>query len=201
MTARPTPGGSTGTWGSELNAWLDENMGFANGMAKAFGAKAWTIPPNLASTNYQTTTGYLHGCPILLSQGDVITGVGAYFQTAGAGATNCQLGILNSSFTRQAVTANTPTAAQTAGYQLLPLTSPWTVPSSGLYFLADVITATTMPFWASSLAIPGGSSQHTMPAALGGKIYSMQDTTGFTSIPLNPPSPSAGSHMHLMLAY
>jgi hypothetical protein len=58
-----------------------------------------------------------------------------------------------------------------------------------------------MPFWVSSLAIGTGSGQHRMPAAIGQKFFSWQDTTGFTSIPLNPTNASAGAHMHLFLAY
>jgi hypothetical protein len=110
------------------------------------GTIAETIPRALLiESSSATTSGTLYGTPVFLTKGQVITNVSFCSSSTAAGTPTHwgfaiydlfrQLQAATTDFTSEAWAANT--------IKTKALTAPWTVPYTGFYYLAFLMTATT----------------------------------------------------------
>ncbi len=82
---------------------------------------------------------------IFLRQGEIITNLHVVILTAGAGLTLSKCGIYDTVGNRLASSANQGAAWQSSGLKTVALTSSYTVPSAGFYYLAMLVTGVTPP--------------------------------------------------------
>ena len=125
-----------------------ESQSASDQLAQASGLVAWTIDPALVSTKIIDTSGSIHGASVWLDQGDTINWLAELVVNNGSGMTDGGFAIYDSNLNLVAQTNDTPTAFQTAhtdSWVKLPLTSPYTAPTSGLYYLVDLLAGTTLP--------------------------------------------------------
>jgi hypothetical protein len=109
---------------------------------------AWTIDPALISTTRQDASGAIHGGSVWLEQGQTINWLAELVTADGSGMTHAGYAIYDSNLKLVAQTADSPSAFQSApadSWVKLSLTSPYTVPASGLYYLADLLAGSTPP--------------------------------------------------------
>ena len=116
------------------------------------GAYAQTLDPNSQSyiatqggntPAYTVAKGYLNFAAIYLVSGQTVTNLSFYVETAGTAAT-CYLGLYNAT-TQLGATASF--TANATGFLTKALTTPYSVTTSGLYYIAFlcVNTSTTAP--------------------------------------------------------
>jgi hypothetical protein len=136
----------------------------ADPVAQGSGLVAWTVDPALMATKIVDSSGSIHGASIWLDQGDTINWLAELVVTDGSGMTHGGFAIYDANLNLVAQTADTPTAFQTApadSWVKLPLTSSYTAPSSGIYYLVDLLAGTTIPrigIAASNSAVLTGAS-------------------------------------------
>ena len=138
------PKGATGPEGPAGPAGTNST----NALAEASGLVAWTSDPALVTTSVTDTSGTIHGASVWLNKGDIVNWLSELVVTQGSGMTHAGYAIYDSNFNLVAQTADSPSAFQTAtadSWVTLPLTSSYTVPSSGLYYLVDLLAGSTMP--------------------------------------------------------
>jgi hypothetical protein len=85
---------------------------------------------------------------VWLNAGDTITWLAELVTANGSGLTHGAYAIYDSNYKLVAQTADNPTAFASApadSWVQLPLTSPYTAPSSGLYYFVDLLAGTTTP--------------------------------------------------------
>lgn len=114
----------------------------------ALGVKDWTIDPTFTwQTGTQLMTGgSVYYTAIGLAEGDVVTNIIVPVSTQGSGVTLSKAGLYDSALTLLASSADQGTAWQSTGKKVCALASPYTVTSTGLYYLAVIATAsTTLP--------------------------------------------------------
>lgn len=178
---------SEGGWKfTDLNGQLLQSVGqaplFPNfGPA---GCKAETFPRNfLDETNVSLlSTGRLSLQAIWLQAGTVITSITFYSATTAAGTpTNQRFALYDSSRNLLAQTNDDTTTAWAANTgKTLNLTSQYTVPSTGLYYLGIMVAATTVPT-IKGMAAPSASQIHGLAPIINGT-----STTGLTTTLPNP---------------
>lgn len=102
---------------------------------------------NMVNTLAPMVSGQLLLVGIPLSAGQVVTNLTAYLGgTTFAGVTNQWFGLWTSSRSLLGVTADAGSASWVANLgKTLALTTPYTVPTSGMYYMGICIVATTMP--------------------------------------------------------
>ena len=100
--------------------------------------------PALIIIEANDTSGAAHGSSVYLTKNSVITKLAELVVTPGAGMTHAMYGIYDKNLNRVAQTADTPADFETATNQWveLPLTTPYTVPATGLYYFVDLFAAT-----------------------------------------------------------
>lgn len=162
----------------------------------AAGILAWSIDPRVCVNSTPAASGDFHAGAVWLPAGIKITNLAQYAKTAGTAVTHAFLGIYDNTLTRVAETADSPTAFQTTGWITLALTAPYTTPAAGLYYFADVVTATT--------TMPGtlnGPLIADAPAAIlaNGTVLSVK-APGFTALPGTMPSSPGGVTIHATVA-
>ena len=120
----------------------------ANALAQSMGLVAWTSDPALMSTSIVDSSGSIHGAAVWLNQGDTINWLAELVVAAGSGMTHGGFAIYDSNLDLVAQTADNPAAFQSAAadsWVKLPLTSAYTAPTSGLYYLVDLLAGSTIP--------------------------------------------------------
>jgi hypothetical protein len=139
--------GATGATGPQGATGAQGPSG-ANAVAQASGLVAWTYDPSLISTSVADNSGTIHGGAVWLQQGDTIHWLSEFVTAPGSGMTAGGYAIYNSNLHLVAQTPDSPNAFQSApadSWLKLSLTSPYTVPSSGLYYLVDLVAGTQTP--------------------------------------------------------
>jgi len=166
------PKGDTGATGSDGSTAL----------AQASGLVAWTNDPALMLQDGKDGSGSIHGGSVLLAQGQVITKLAELVATAGVGMTHGMFALYDQNLNLVAQTADTPAAfAVTDQWAELPLTSPYTVPSSGLYYFVDLLAATTtMPSIGIIGIQPTTDARNTLP---GGVARNIHEGNGLSAFP------------------
>ena len=148
------------------------------------GCKAETFPRKLVQevNTAALSTGRLSLESIALRAGDVLTSISFWSATSAAGTpTNQIFGIYNANLNLVANTSNDTTTAWAANTRkTLSLTSSYTVPSTGLYYLGIMVVATTVPTLKGMTAVTGGQLRGAAPN-LGGT-----SSTGLTTSLPNP---------------
>ncbi|WP_431892663.1 hypothetical protein [Micromonospora haikouensis] len=101
-------------------------------------------------------TGVMTSVPIYLSQGDVITNISARSGATAAGTpTNYWFALYDTSGALVGQTADQTSTAWAANTtKTLALASPYTVPTTGIYWVGIMVTATTPPTLLGSVAAP-----------------------------------------------
>ena len=120
------------------------------------GAITETYSRFVASTNISGTTSVLKFTPIYLTAGSVVNNINLFTgSTAGATLTHEWAGIFTLSGTTMTLVAETAdqllTSMAATTLFTWPLLSAYTVPTSGLYYVAASITGTTMPTLAGTI--------------------------------------------------
>ena len=160
----PGAQGPQGAQGPEGPAGVDGS----NALAQASGLVAWTGDPAQILQNNTDTSGSIHGASVLLTQGQVITSLAELVASPGVAMTHGAYAIYDSSMTRVAETADTPSAFQvTNQWVTLPLASPYTVPSTARYYFVDLLAATTtMPSIGNIGSLGATSARATLPSGI-----------------------------------
>jgi hypothetical protein len=112
------------------------------------GLVAWTSDPALLSTSIVDSSGSIHGAAIWLNQGDTINWLAELVVAAGSGMTHGAFAIYDANLNLIAQTGDNPSAFQTVSadaWVKLPLTNSYTVQTSGLYYLVDLVAGATVP--------------------------------------------------------
>jgi len=141
------PAGATGSQGPQ-GPTGPAGSSAANALAHASGLVAWTADPALISTTRTDSSGTIHGGSVWLDQGDTINWLAELVTANGSTLTHGAFAIYDSSLHLVAQTADTPSAFAAApadSWVELSLTSPYTAPASGLYYLVDLLAGTTTP--------------------------------------------------------
>lgn len=152
-TGQEGPKGDTGDQGPQGATGPQGPVGpqgpsSANALAQASGLVAWTSDPALISTTRTGSSGTIHGGSVWMNQGDTINWLAELVTADGSGLTHGAFAIYDANLHRVAQTADNPDAFATApasSWVKLSLTAPYTVPSSGLYYLVDLLAGTTTP--------------------------------------------------------
>jgi len=137
----PGPAGPTGPAGPP-------GPSGANTLAQASGLVAWTSDPALINATAADSSGSIHGGSVWLQQGKTIKWLAEFLNAQGSGMTHGGFAIYNANLQLVAQTADSPSAFQTTpngSWVKLSLTSPYTVPSSGLYYFADLFAGSSPP--------------------------------------------------------
>lgn len=114
---------------------------------EVLGIKGETYPRYLVTGGTQPTGGTVYLTSVGLMAGDVITNLLTVVGAGGTGVNLSKLGLYSSSFNLLAKTADQGTSWNTQGCKTCALTAPYTVPTTGLYYIALIVnTATSLPF-------------------------------------------------------
>jgi hypothetical protein len=110
--------------------------------------------------------------------------------SAGAGMTHGAYAIYDSNLNLVAQTADTPAAFQVSNQWVeLPLTSPYTVPSTGLYYFVDLLASgTTMP----TIGIVGSQSATSARTTLPSGTPELIHVSGVSAFPATITNTSSG---------
>jgi hypothetical protein len=109
------------------------------------GALAQTGPRPAASSAATLNNGYLYATTIYLAAGTVVTNIDWAASTASASSSHWYFSLLNASYQVLANTADQLTAnTSTNAVNTLALTSPYTITTTGWYFISHCMTATTL---------------------------------------------------------
>lgn len=122
--------------------------GAADPVVQGSGLVAWTVDPVLTAGQIADSSGSIHGGSVWLNAGDTVSWLAEVVVSDGVGMTHGGFAIYDSNLDLVSQTADTPGAFQTAptdSWVKLPLTTPYTVPSSGIYYLVDLLAGSTMP--------------------------------------------------------
>jgi hypothetical protein len=115
------------------------------------GIVAETFDQALASALLIPASQALRATGIPLSAGQVVTSMAVCVSTAGTALTHAWLLLYNPAQGLVAQSADTPASFAAAGIVVLPMTSPFTVPTSGVYYAAWLgAIGTTMPTFAAT---------------------------------------------------
>lgn len=176
------PAGPTGPAGPAGTAGTQGPTG-ANALAQASGLVAWTTDPGLISTARQDSSGTVHGGTVWLAQGQTIHWLAEFLTADGYDMTHGQFAIYDSSLHLVAETADDPDAFHTAPVDTwvkLSLTSPYTVPASGLYYLVDFLAGSSTPTMGVAVYAAGLGARNGLPD---GVARAVRDGSGLTALP------------------
>lgn len=171
---------------TDINGQLKQSVGQAPLIPNygPSGCKAETFPRQwLDETNVSLlSTGRVSMQSIWLVAGTVLTSISISSATTAANTpTNQLFGLYDGSRNLLATTSNDTTTAWGANtVKTLHLTAQYTVPSTGLYYIGVMVTATTVPTIKGNAA-PSGSQLHGLAPILNGT-----SSTGITTTLPNP---------------
>ena len=137
------------------------------------------------------TSGTIHGSSVRLTAGQVVTSLSELVVTAGAGVTIGRYAIYDKNLSLVASTANSPASFEVTGQWVeLPLTTPYTVPTTGLYYFVDLIAATTTTPVVGLIGFNTGTeARGTLP---GGALRNLAAGPALTSFPATlTPNPTS----------
>ncbi len=179
--------GATGPQGLRGDAGATGTTGAAgpdgsSALAQASGLVAWTNDPALLLQDTTDTSGSIHGGSVLLAKDQVITSLAELVATAGVGMSHGMFAFYDKNLNLVAQTADTPAAFEvTDQWVELPLTSPYTVPASGLYYFVDLLAATTTT---PSIGIIGFNTATDARGTLpGGVARNVREGSGLSAFP------------------
>jgi Collagen triple helix repeat (20 copies) len=183
------PEGDTGDTGPRGAQGLTGSQGPAgpsavNALAQSLGLVAWTSDPALVSSSITDSSTSIHGAAVWLNKGDTVNWLAEMVVTAGSGMTHGGFAIYDGDLDLVAQTNDSPSAFQSAAadsWVKLSLTTPYTAPTSGLYYFADLLAGSTIPkigIVTSNASILTGANllPNGVPREVGGG-------TGFSSFP------------------
>jgi hypothetical protein len=161
-----------------------------NGLAQASGLVAWTVDPGLVVATSTDSSGSIHGASVWLASGQVISDLSELVTSAGSGMTHGAYAVYDSNLNLVAQTADTPAAFQVSSQWVeLPLTSPYTVPSTGRYYFVDFLAAaTTMP----TVGVAGSNSTTAARTTLPGGAARLIHVSGAASFPATLTNTTSG---------
>lgn len=148
------------------------------------GHIAETVAASSATAALTMTSGSASIAAVRLVAGQVVSNAGFVTSTtAGITMTHWWLALLDSSYTVRAVSADQTSGAIGAStWFTLPFASVYTVPSTGVYFVAVMIAASTVPTLCGSTAPLAAMITGTgAPAPLLGGVSSTGQTTAPTA--------------------
>jgi Collagen triple helix repeat (20 copies) len=188
-TGAQGPEGDTGDTGPQGARGLTGSQGpagpsAANALAQSLGLVAWTSDPALVSSSITDSSTSIHGAAVWLNKGDTVNWLAEMVVTAGSGMTHGGFAIYDGDLDLVAQTDDSPSAFQSAAadsWVKLSLTTPFTAPTSGLYYFADLLAGSTIPkigIVTSNASILTGANllPNGVPREVGGG-------TGFSSFP------------------
>jgi collagen triple helix repeat protein len=170
-TGAQGPQGATGPQGPQGPQGPEGPAGPSdpNALAEASGLVAWTSDPALITTRQTNTSGSIHGGSVYLEQGDTIHWLAEFLLADGSGMTHGAYAIYDSNLNLVAQTADNPGAFEnapvgtTGTWVELPLTSPYVVPQSGLYYFVDFVAGSTRPTVGVANISSGFDSRNVLP--------------------------------------
>ena len=180
------PPGDTGPQGPKgaTGAQGPSGSSAVNALAQASSLVAWTADPALISTTRTDSSGTIHGGSVWLDKGDTITWLAELVTADGSALTHGAYAIYNSDLELVAQTTDSPNAFATAAadsWVELPLTSQYTAPSSGLYYLVDFFAGTTTPTIAVVTSAPPLPARNVLP---NGVPRGVRQGSGLSAFPL-----------------
>jgi hypothetical protein len=119
-----------------------------NALAQASGLVAWTSDPILAAASVVDTSGSIHGASVWLNKSDRISWLAELVVAHGSAMKHGAFAIYDANLHLVARTGDDPSAfqaAQARSWVKLSLTSRYTVPASGRYYLVDFLAGSTLP--------------------------------------------------------
>lgn len=151
----------------------------------ATGVLAETMPREICpevNTVVPTLSGTLFMQAIYLTAGQLVSNIGISSATTAAGTpTNYFFALYDANRALRAVSANQTTTAWAANtYKVLAMTTPYRVPTSGLYYIGIMMTATTIITTKGGTAKTGGQLSNVVPVLHG------TSTTGLTTAMPDP---------------
>jgi hypothetical protein len=119
---------------------------------------------------------------VWLAAGDVVHSLAEVVTSAGSGMSHGMYAIYDEDLNLVAQTADTPAAFQVTNQWVeLPLTSPYTVPTSGRYYFVDLLAATTMPSIGNLGSLAASSSRNLLPSGIARGVNGGSGLTSFPS--------------------
>jgi hypothetical protein len=159
-------------WAAIVDPWTasDQSLGLVGS----------TFPLPMANNSSSPTQKQALGCGVWLNAGTVVTGLVVNYVATTASVTAAYLGLYNSSYQLQAVTANASASfGASAGWVKVPFPTMYVVPSSGLYYFAFLFVGTTTP---SITFISGAGAQASQAGPLGQRAYFAGSSTTDTTL-------------------
>lgn len=149
------------------------------------GVFAETMPREICpevNTAVPNASGTLYLQAILLTAGQTVSNIAISSATTAAGTpTNYFFALYDGSRALKAVSANQTTTAWAANtLKTLAMTTPYKVPTTGLYYIGLMVTATTVPTTKGGTAKTGGQLSSQVPILHG------TSTTGLTTAMPDP---------------
>lgn len=120
----------------------------ANALAEASGLVAWTSDPALVSSSVVDSSGSIHGAAVWLNQGDTISWLAELVVAHGSQMKHGAFAIYDANLHLVARTGDKPAVFQTAqahSWVKLTLTSHYTIPVGGRYYLVDLLAGSKLP--------------------------------------------------------
>ena len=154
----------------------------SSALAQASGLVAWTADPAQILQSNTDANGSIHGASVFLTQGQNITSLGELVATAGVAMTHGMYAIYDANLNLVAQTADTPSAFEVSNqWVTLPLTSPYSVPTTGRYYFVDLLAAaTTMPAIGNIGSLGATSGRNILP---GGVARGINGGSGQSAFP------------------
>lgn len=143
-----------------------------------------------------TASGTLFMQAIYLKAGQIVSNISIWSASTAAGTpTNCIFGLYDSNRNLLAQSANQTTTAWAANTERkLAMTTPYRVPTSGVYYIGFFITATTIP------TCKGGTSKTSGSLAAAAPTLHGTSTTGLSTALPNPAAAITGGLVPLYAA-
>jgi hypothetical protein len=143
----------------------------ANLLAEAGGFATWSIDPILAS--FAATQANTHLVGVWLKAGQRITGIAVPVTVAGVTLTLARVGIYDANGNLLVSSPDNLAGFQGIGWIATNFASVFTVPASGLYYLASGFTGTTLPTvlnFQQTAALSTGFPGTTKPRAIHAQV-------------------------------
>lgn len=118
--------------------------------AQSQGLVQWNYDSEAAVSTNTVVLGTIFMNKVYLAEGQVVNGLGTTVLTAGASLTYARAALYNSAGTQVALSTDQTTNWTSTGYKVNTLSTPYTVPTSGFYWVGLLTTGTTAPVCASS---------------------------------------------------
>jgi len=143
MATLPTPGSDNGSWGDELNTWLETDHSLDathrdTMLANKLGYKGYPSPPH-TSVSISPTAGDFRGIAVPIRKGDVITTLAFGCTTVATSPTLCRLAVYDTSYNLVASTPNDTALVSSTGMKTKNLSSAYTATQDQLMYLGIIV--------------------------------------------------------------